>query len=327
MKGRRWHGRHLRGVTRLAIAWVVAVTVPGYGQEDPGAEVVEKDKTPHAESTRSVFEEFAAGNEFLLADRPAEALEAYTRAKTLEPDVPEIDFVTGLAHYQAGDYELARESFGRVAASADDELAIDAAYEIGASHHMQAVADQADPKQAVASLENAMRQYQQVLDMAPEHAATRDANRKAASMWRQLKQQMQQQQQQQQQSDNSNDNENQDQKDQDKQSEQDKQQDKDQQDRQQQDQQDQQQQDKQQQQDQQQSAEQEEQQQDQQQQDQQQQEQHQQEQTGAQEEQQRVSREQAQRRLREMMQALRDRQKRREKPVQVVPISPVEKDW
>ena len=40
-----------------------------------------------------------------------------------------------------------------------------------------------------------------------------------------------------------------------------------------------------------------------------------------------VSREQAERKLREMMQALRERKERRRHPARLMPVRPVEKDW
>ncbi len=236
------------------------------------------------------------GNTHLTNGQPDKALEAYRYAEELEPDAREISFVEGLAHYDLKEFDAAREAFRR-AALGNDSLADDALYSLGVSDHAEALANiEGNPQAALGLLEGAMRQYHDVLQRQPEHAATRDANFKAAHMWRQLKQQMEQQQQQQEQDQDQEEN------DEDKEKQQ---------------------------QDQQQGQNEEDQEQQesddsQQPQDEQQQEQQQQSQADKQEQ---VSREQAERRLREMMQAVRDRKKRRREQVPNVRIAPVDKDW
>jgi len=250
------------------------------------------------------------GNQFLKGGNPAAALERYGQAKAAQPGAREIAFDEGLAHYELGEFDKAREAFERAAGGERDGLADDAIYSAGATDHKQAMDQAADPKAALPKLESAMQRYQSVLSRRPEHEHARDANYKAASYWRQLKQQLQQQQQQQQQPSESENQE--------KQEDQEKRQKE----------QSQQQQNEQQKQ----SASQEQQEQQQQQQEQQaqnqdEQEKEQEQSTEAQEAKEDVSREQAERKLREIMQAQRDRKKQRREDVRKAPLQPVEKDW
>ena len=222
------------------------------------------------------------------------------------PDSRELAFVEGLARYDLQELDEAREAFGRAAGSRGDALAADAMYSLGTCDHAEALQHQSDPKRAVSLLESAMRRYHSVLANQPDNEYARDANLKAATMWRQLKELMQQQQQQQQseggeQEDSEAQDEGEQQENEDGQKE---------------DQQSQSQ-DSEKQEDQQQSESDGDEQEDQ---------KEQQEQSAAQKEEQ-VSREQAQRKLREMMQAIRDRKKARREQIKKVPIAPVDKDW
>ncbi|MGB0716856.1 MAG: hypothetical protein ACPGXK_13320 [Phycisphaerae bacterium] len=258
------------------------------------------------------------GNEKLIAGDPAAALQFYRDARNALPDAPELDFVEGLAEYKLGNLPEARTLFEKATIAPDDQLVDDAIYSVGTTYHREALAEDADPKTRIAALEEAMRRYRSVLKHQPDHAAARDANAKAASMWRAMKQQQQQQQQQQQNQDQENEDNEDEQQDQQQNQQQDEQEQNQQQDQQQQEQQNQDQQQDQQQQDQEQQEQEQQSQQEQQEQQQQQQEQQ------AKEER---SREQAERQLRELMQALRDRlkkQREKEVPVRVVPA---EKDW
>ncbi len=279
-----------------------------------------------------------AGNAALREGKPAEALEAYARAEAIEPDAPEIAFSQGLAHYHAGNYGAARAAFERAAMAPDRQLADDAMYSLGTAYHAEALAQVAEPQVAMERLENAVQRYQSVLADAPDHAAAHDALRKAAVLRRQIHEQMQQQQQQQQQ--NPSDEQQEEQSDQRQQQSESQPQD------QQQDSQEKQPSDSEEQghEREESSAESSEQQTQDQSTDQpsaadQQEEQSQRadeqddvsksEEAGeaSAKEDERASREQAERRLREMMQALRDRQKQRREPPRRVPIAPVDKDW
>lgn len=252
------------------------------------------------------------GNRRLTEGHPTVALEAYQHAEALEPDAREIAFVEGLAHYDLKEFDKAREAFRKAAAFASDSLADDALYSLGTSDHAEALQSMDNPELALSLLENAMGRYHEVLARQPEHAPARDANFKAASMWRELKQQLQQQPPQQQES--CDKDQEQDSSDEEKEDQQPQQSE------------DQEQQDKQQQE---QPSDQDEQQEEQQQSEsaQQSEEQQQQQQPAQAQDQEQVSREQARRKLREMMQALRDRKKMRRELVQKMPVTSVDKDW
>ncbi len=253
------------------------------------------------------------GNRRLLDDQAALALEAYGHARKLEPDAREVDFVQGLANYHLGEFGRAREAFENAATSDNESLVNDAIYSIGTTYHADALRNLDNPQLALSNLESAMQRYRTVLANEPDHTIAGDANYKAASMWRTLKQQLQQQQQQ---SKDSCDNEQEQEQDQEQEQQQSQQEQNEQQEQQQEQEQGQQQEREQsEQQEQQQAQESKE-------------EQEQQQQAEAREDQQeQVSREQAERKLREMMQALRDRKK--ERPEQTVPAKSVrvEKDW
>ncbi len=254
-------------------------------------------------------------NRLLLDQKAREALDKYQEAQTIKPDAREIAFGEGLANFRLGEFDKAREAFNRAAGGAADGLADDAMYSLGTCDHAEALATQ-DPNQSLAKLESAMRNYQGVLADRPEHPAAREANLKAASYWRQLKQQLEQQKQEQQQnSDQNKDEQN---------NEQQQQQDQKPDDQQQKEDSEQQQQQSQQNQDQEQNEEQKQQQSADEQKEPKEQEQEEQQQQTKEEN---VSREQAERKLREMMQALRDRKKLRREEVKAPVYRPSEKDW
>lgn len=287
------------------------------------------------------------GNRLLRAGDAEQAMRAYDRAHELAPTAHEIDFDKGLAQFKLGDYEAARQAFENAALSPDDSLVDDAIYSVGNTYHAEALAKRANPQEAIPLLENAMQRYQSVLAGRKDHQAARDANYKAASLWRTLKRQLEQQQQQEQQQQDSEQDEEQ-QEDQEQQQQQSQQENQEQQ-----DQQEQQSQDSQQQENQDQASQQEqqnEQQEDQQQSDEQQQQDEQstqdeeqqqnQEPSAAQDQQQDQQRQQAEaqrqaeeerrqaeRQLRDLMQELRQRNKRKPEQQQPIRPAPVEKDW
>jgi len=256
------------------------------------------------------------GNLLLKAGDAASALELYRQAETLKPNAREIAFDRGLGHYALGQFDQAREAFEKAAGGEGDALADDAVYSAGASDHAEALAKAAEPQLALSKLESAMQRYQSVLSRRPEHQAARDANYKAASTWRTLKQQLEQQQQQEQ---NDSQDPNEDGEKQENQEQQPSQQQKENEKNEQQSKQNQEQQKQDQQSEQKQSSSAEEQEKKE--------EQSKEAQAQQQEEKEQVSREQAERKLREMMQALRDRKKLRPEEVRKAPISPVDKDW
>ncbi|MFH1108928.1 MAG: tetratricopeptide repeat protein [Planctomycetota bacterium] len=256
------------------------------------------------------------GNLLLKAGDAASALEHYRQAETAQPNAREIAFDRGLGHYALGQFDEARQAFEKAAGGAGDALADDAVYSAGACDHAEAFAGGANPKAVLSKLENAMQRYQSVLSRRPEHQAARDANYKAASLWRELKQKLEQQKQQQQQQ---NDQQDQNQQDQNQEQQQPSEQQKENEQQEQQSAQNQEQQSQEQQAEKQQSASAE--------QKDNQDEQSKEAQAKEEEQKEDVSREQAERKLREMMQALRDRKKLRREDVKKIPISPVDKDW
>ena len=243
----------------------------------------------------SAPEAVAEGNEELLAGHAGLALQAYEHAERLRPGTREIAFATGLAHYERGAFDEAREAFRRVAGGEQDDLAADAQYSLATCDHAEALQNMDNPELAMERFESAMRQYHDVLADHPMHEPARDANYKAASMWRQIKQQ-QKEEQKKQDGDENKDNEDKNDDEQQKSDNQDNDNEKKNQEPKDSDQQDQDQQEEQK------------------------------EQSSEQKEQ-RVSREQAERKLREMMQAMREREKKRAEKVQLVRPRRVEKDW
>ncbi|MCH9001815.1 MAG: hypothetical protein IIC02_04505 [Planctomycetes bacterium] len=288
----------------LGLALIVSASAQTPPEDQPPSE-------PVAESFGDLSARAAVreGNAKLLEGDAVTALDAYSHAEELRPDAPQIPFAQGLAHLAQKDFDAARDAFRAVAASDNERLANDALYSLGASYHLEAMENSENPQQAVEKLESAMARYREVLASAPNHAAARESDYKAAAMRRQLKQLLEQQQQQDQQGDQEEQEEDQQQSDQEQQ-EGDRQQSDDEQ--------------------QQSSEEQQQKEGDQQQQsgdesnDQSEEEKQQQAQKSEEEE---ISREQAERQLREMMQAIRERQKKRKSNVRKVRLPPVERDW
>ncbi len=295
-------------VSRL-LRWGIALMVVGAVTATWAGDETIKSPTSAPKAVRE-------GNLLLKAGDAASALEHYRQAETLKPNAREIAFDRGLGHYALGQFDEARKAFETAARGEGDALADDAVYSAGASDHAEALAKAAEPQLALSKLESAMQRYQSVLSRRPDHEAARDANHKAASMWRTLKQQLQQQQQQQQSGQSEQDEDGEKQENQEQQpSPQEKQDEK----KEQHSAQNQEQQKQEQQSEQKQSNSAEEQKQKE--------EQAKEAQAQQREEKEQVTREQAERKLREMMQALRDRKKLRPEEVRKVPVSPVDKDW
>ena len=301
-----WARARSRCCGRLVLACVAVLTLHTATARADG----ESEATPSPLEGKSAAAIVHEGNRLLDSGEPAQALEAYRQAESLDPEAREIAYVQGLAHYALGDHPAAREAFEKAALDGD-ALADDATYGIGTTYHAEALAHVQDPQAAIASLESAMRRYRDVLSRRPKHEAAREANFKAATVHRQIKQLLEQQEQQQNQGDEQEESDEQQRQQQSDQSSDDQQQD------QQSSPEDSQQQDEPQEEDQQQRQEEEQQteQADQQQPDQ------------AQQEEREALREQAQRRLRELMQSLRERLKHREVQPQPQRGRPVDKDW
>jgi len=287
------------------------------------------------------FHAVQEANQKLLSGDADRALELYDEAAKHEPDAREVALGRGLGHYAKQEFDLAKDEFLKAAAGKNDGLGADAAYAAAACEHAAALASQGDPKPAVSKLENAMRGYRDVLSTHPEHPSARDSDRKAATTWRELKRQLQQQQQKQQQNKDKNDKQD-DQEKKEEQQKQDSQEDSEKQNKDQ-EQDSQQKQDSERKQDQQQQSSQKndpkkDEQQQQASSEQQQEKQdpseskksekeHEKEAQAIKEQKEDVSREQAERKLREMMQAVRQRKKDHRETKQPVQVMPVDKDW
>lgn len=269
----------------------------------------------------NAYEAVHQGNERLKSGDPSAALALYNHAEEQAPDAREIAYARGLSHYALNEFEAAREAFQMASLGSDDALSGDAVYGEGTTFHAEALAATDDPQVALSKLENAMRRYHMVLSDRPEHAAARDANFKAASVWRQLKQQVEQQPQD---CDNPGDEESEDSDDNEKKKKQSSDGEPQQQDPSEQSESEESQQQEQHQ------SEQEQESQDQQQassDNQQADEQQEQEASAAEQQEQQASKEQAERKLREMVQAQRQLRKNRRQRARLVPVKPVDKDW
>ncbi len=339
--------RVLNDLTVRRALWIVA----GWGSivlsnsfsmsahaDEPSAPSVAPDLS-HLDAFHAVQE----ANRKLLSGDADRALELYDQAAKHEPDAREVALGRGLGHYAKQEFDLAKNEFLKAAAGKNDGLGADAAYAAAACDHAAALASQGDPKPAVSKLENAMRGYRDVLSTHPEHPSARDADRKAATTWRELKRQLQEQQQKQQQNKDKGDKQDDQEKKEEEQQKQDSQKDsekKDQDQKQdsQQKQDSEQKQDQQQQQSSQQSDPNKDEQQKQSSSEQQQKEQEPSESKQSEKEDEKeaqamkeqkedVSREQAERKLREMMQAVRQRKKDHRETKQPVQVMPVDKDW
>ncbi len=295
---------------------------PG-GEKNAVGDAFSKDRAPAV--TGSAPQLVREGNKLLLDDKADLALAKYDLAKTLAPEAREIEFAEGLSHFKLGDYAAARQNFSQVAGSAGDGLADDALYSRGTCDHAEALASGDEPEQAMGKLEGAMRTYREVLARNPNHVAARDANFKAASMWRQIKKQMEQQEQKQDgdsDEENKEDQEKQDGEEQDQEkSDDEKQQDE------QQESEDKEGEDQESSESEQNKKDQEEQEQSKSDKDKKSEEEKSEQQQAQQSEEEKVSQEQAERQLREMLEELKDRQKARRKPVERVPAPRGGKDW
>jgi len=165
------------------------------------------DETGSALDQLDAREAVRLGNAELTNGNAAAALAAYAHARDLRPDAFEIPFVEGLGHYALEDYEAARSSFTAASLAKDEALGDDALYSIGTTYHAEALRSQDDPKLALSKLESAMQRYMEVLANQPDHEAARDAVVKAAALRRNIQQMMEQQQQQQEQDRSQPDNE------------------------------------------------------------------------------------------------------------------------
>lgn len=179
-------------VAVLAFFATTIVPIRAFGEDEPTFESLD------------AYDAMQKGNQLLKQGEAETALRAYDRVEKLMPDAREVPFGKGIGQYKLNRFDEARRAFEQAALSRDSKLAADAQYGIGAAHHAQALAMMSSPdpqnpeqgKETLSHLESAMQQYRRVLADHSGHKASREADLKAAHLWRQLKQQQQQQQQQ-----------------------------------------------------------------------------------------------------------------------------------
>lgn len=205
---RHWTSR-CRVVLMLAALGITSAILPAQ-PTDPGPESGDAPRTlppPVPVATQSSspsgehgavdpYEAMRAGNELLRAGDASAALRRYDDAAKVLPDAREIAFAQGLAHQRLKQFDEAREAFRRAAAGPGDRLTDDALYSSAASDHAEALQKSDDPKASMSLLESAMDGYQAVLAARPDHEPARDANVKAATRWRQIRELLEQQNQQ-----------------------------------------------------------------------------------------------------------------------------------
>lgn len=288
-------------VFMLSLAGLVAVAQPQADAPGPGAGKASSLAEFAGLSAREVVRE---GNRRLIEGEAGGALGAYDHAAKLLPGAREIAFARGLANFDLKKFDEARAAFERVAVEGTDapatgkaSLLVDAQYGIGVTDHVEALENTDNPEMAISLLESAMRRYHRVLAEDPNHKGARDANFKAASVWRRIRQ-MQEQQQQSEKNDKDGDEQEKSDENKNQSGSDDKRSDQEQTNQQQQEAESSDKQDEK-------KA----------------------EQQSAQQKEQEVSQEQAQRQLREMMQALRERKKARQAQIIKMPVAPVDKDW
>jgi tetratricopeptide (TPR) repeat protein len=107
----------------------------------------------------------ALANELYKAGKVVEALESYEKALKLAPDSPEILFDKGNAHFQNGEFEKARDAYGRAALlSENGALKAKAHFNLGCAATSEAIRDSEKAgKKSLALLDVAVMHYKEAL--------------------------------------------------------------------------------------------------------------------------------------------------------------------
>lgn len=92
--------------------------------------------------------------------------------KTRRPNVPEIDYNLGCTAYTKGDYDEAVSSFSNALGGANPELNVKATYNLANSLARRGVKREKDAK--LSDWNNAVKQYDTVLSVDPNHAKARE---------------------------------------------------------------------------------------------------------------------------------------------------------
>lgn len=109
------------------------------------------------------------GNEAYQNERYEEALNAYAKAAEVEPDSPHIWFNRGSALYRKGEYGKAIDAFEQAALRSGDPSfeALSKFSQGNAAFRQGLEQQQADPRQALTSVEKGARLYQDALKLDP----------------------------------------------------------------------------------------------------------------------------------------------------------------
>jgi Ca-activated chloride channel family protein len=156
----------------------------------------------HAQAPVSGREWLLKGAKAYEAGDYAGAVEAYTKAREMIPDRPEVAYNLGAAHYQLGDLPKARELFTESLQRSNRQLEGQAKFNLGNVAYAEALRKLGESEKAANLLKQARSHYRDAIEVDPKDEDAR-ANIELAQQL--LKQLMQQQQQQQQSSDEKQD--------------------------------------------------------------------------------------------------------------------------
>ena len=134
------------------------------------------------------------GNDLLDAGQAAEAMAMYKDAEVDRPESPQVFHNQAVANYALRQYDEARDLFIKARAAKDRGVDLSARHGLAACDHAEAIEKIDSLPDAIALLESAMGYYKAVLDEDAEHSAARGEMRRAALLWRSLKDKLKKQQ-------------------------------------------------------------------------------------------------------------------------------------
>jgi Ca-activated chloride channel family protein len=136
-----------------------------------------------------------SANQTLLDGNVDEALAQYQLAEQSVPASPLLAYNKGVAFYQQGNIEQARQSFTNAVDTDDPELASQAAFNLGNCHYATAVEQlTTDRNVAIESLRTAIAHYRSALQTNPSDADARFNIELARQLMQQLREQEEQEQ-------------------------------------------------------------------------------------------------------------------------------------
>ncbi len=138
------------------------------------------------------------GNKAYASGEYDAALEAYDEADLARPDSPEIAFNKAATQFQLGNYDEAERLFNQALATENQTLEANAKYNLGNCNYASALEKMDAPKEAIDRLKSAMRRYRDALAIDPGDEDAKTNINMAQGLIKQLVEQLQQQEQQQQ---------------------------------------------------------------------------------------------------------------------------------